>query len=98
MKPISRRYEFQSHFIRGGNIILPEVIIIENEVITWSKRKVYLIGMDIKSMAISDVSQIDISIGVIGTDFTIYGRGENMIKARNFSRNDALRIKKIIGK
>jgi len=96
MRP--RRYEFHSQFIRGGNPILPEVIIIENDIITWSKRKFYLIGMDIKSMAISDVSQIDISIGVIGTDFTIYGRGENTIKAHNFSRNDALRIKKITGK
>jgi len=98
MRNVSRRYEFHSQFIRGGNPILPEVIIIEHGIITWSKRKVYLIGMEIKSMAISDVSQIDISVGVVGTDFTIYGRGKNKIEAHNFSRDVALTIKKITGK
>ena len=98
MKHTLRRYEFQSQFLRGGNIILPETIIIQNGIVTWSKRKIYLIGQDIKSIAFDDISSFHISVGVIGTDFTIYGRGNDVIVAKNFSKGDALRIKKIIGK
>lgn len=92
----ARRYEFQSAITRGGNPILPEVIVIENGVITWSKRKVTLIGKDIKSMKIEEVTQMDLDVHVIGVDFIIYGRGNNTIEAHNFTEKDAMKIKTLL--
>jgi hypothetical protein len=97
-KYASRRYEFQSQFLRGGNVILPETIIIENGIVTWSRRKAYIFGHDVKSMTIGDISQMDISIGLISTNFTLFSKSKTKIEAHNFSKGDALFIKKIIGK
>ena len=96
LKYPSRRYEFQSQFLRGGNVVFPEVIIIQNGILTWSKKKIF--GMDIKSMEITDISGIDIAAGVLATTLTIYGRGKGKIEANNFSQRAALTIKKITGK
>lgn len=92
----ARRYEFQSALTRGGNLILPEVIVIENGVLTWSKRKITLIGKDVKAMKIDEITQMDLDIHIIGVDFTIYGRGDNKIEAHNFTEKDAMKIKQLI--
>lgn len=92
----SQRYEFQSQFIRGGNLILPEIVVIDNGVLTWSKRKINLIGKDVKSMKISDAQGMDIDKGIIVTNFTIFGKGNNTIECHNFSMDDAKKIKNLL--
>lgn len=91
----AQRDEFQSSIVRGGSII-PEIIVIEDGVLTWSKRKINLIGKDVKSVKVSEVTQMNLNIGIIGTDFTIYTKGNNTIEGHNFSKKDAMAIKKLL--
>ena len=91
----AQRNEFQSSIVRGGSII-PEIVVIEDGVLTWSKRKINLIGKDVKSVKVSEVTQMNLNIGIIGTDFTIYTKGNNTIEGHNFSKKDAMAIKKLL--
>jgi len=88
--------EFQSAFLRGGNILTPERIIITDDSVTWKKRNSFLIGTDSKTIPIDSIASIDIDQKLWGANITITSFGQDKIEAKNFTGADADRIKELL--
>ena len=89
-------YEFKSAITRGGRILTPDHIIIENNSIIWKRRNKYLIGHDSISIPIEKISSIELDDKYWGVDITINSFGGKSIVAKSFTGADAKRIKEIL--
>jgi hypothetical protein len=91
-------HRFTNDWKRGGNVLLQEHITLNDDEVTWSKKKNIIWGSDSKSIPINKVTQIDLDTSLVGTDITIRGKGFGYIKGSNFSKSDAKKIKSLIEK
>lgn len=91
-------YEFKSAITRGGGILTPEHIIINERTVTWRKRNKILIGVDSISIALDKISSVELDDKVWGVDITIHSFGGNLIFARCFTAGDAKKIKALLTK
>lgn len=91
------RHEFSSSVTRGGDIINPDKIIIEDGKVTWKKRSKILIGGETITIPIDKIESVDLQTGIIGSDIIIRGTGRGRIRAENFSTSDAKQIKSLLG-
>jgi len=89
-------YEFKSAITRGGGILTPDHIIIENNNVIWKRRNKYLIGYDSISIPIDKISSIELDDKYWGVDITITGYGGKSIFAKSFTGADAKKIKEIL--
>jgi len=91
------RVEFTSAVTRGGDIINPDVIIIDDGNVTWKKRSKILISGQSISIPLDKVASVDLQFGVIGTNIIIRSNGMGSIHAEYFTKSDAQEIKKLLG-
>ncbi len=89
-------YEFSSAITRGGNALTPEKIIINENVIIWKKRNKFLIGFDSITIPIHSISSVEIDQKIWGANISIYSLGSGKIIAKNFTGNDAKKIKALL--
>jgi hypothetical protein len=89
-------YKFKSAVTRGGGILTPEHIIINEKSVIWKRRNKFLIGMDSISIPIDKISSIELDDKYWGVDITINSFGGNSIFARCFTASDAKKIKTIL--
>jgi len=94
---VSQKYEFSSSAVRGGDVINPDRVIIENNVVTWKKKSKILIGGESRSIPLDKVSAVELQTGMVGTDITIRGNGYSAIHAKDFAKSDAAKIKSLLG-
>ena len=90
--------KFTSQIIRGGYWLTPYNIEIDDTHVRFTKRTKWLINVQEASIPLDKVSKVDIKPSLIGTDITIDSFGMGTIHAKNFSIDDAKRIKQIIEK
>lgn len=90
------RYTFRSAITRGGNILTPDIIIIDNDSITYKKRNKHLINIDSITVQISKISSVELDTSLWGTDIIIKTFGAGEIIGRKFSKFDAKEIRKLI--
>ncbi len=94
---LNLREEFSSAVTRGGDVINPDKIIIANGIVTWKKRSKILIGGDSISIPIDKVSTVELNVAIVGTDIIIRSNGSGTIRAENFTKSDAQKIKSLLG-
>lgn len=88
---------FRSSVIRGGGIIKPETIAINNESVIWAKRTNTLINKERIVIPINRISSVNIlPEKLIGTTIHIYSGMYGNIVATKFSLKDARTIKEIL--
>ncbi len=90
------RYVFRSAITRGGAILTPDIIVIDNETLTYRKRNKYLINVDTTTIPISKISSVKVDTSLLGTDIIIKSYGKGEIIVRKFTKSDAKKIKKLI--
>ena len=91
------RKEFSSSVSRGGDILNPDRIIIENGNITWTKRSKILIGSESITIPLDKVASVELKTAIVGTDIIIRSNGRGSIHAENFATSDAKEIKSLLG-
>jgi hypothetical protein len=87
---------FRSAITRGGAILTPDVIVIDNETLTYRKRNRYLINVDTTTIPISKISSVKVDTSLLGTNIIIKSYGQGEIIVRRFTKSDAKKIKKLI--
>jgi len=87
---------FKSAITRGGRILTPDIIIIDNDSITYKRRNKYLINVDSISVSISKISSVELDTSLLGTDIIIKTFGAGEIIGKKFSKSDAKKIRKLI--
>lgn len=92
----SDRITFKSAITRGGGIFTPDVIIIENDTVTYRKRNKYLINVDTVTVPISKISSVELNTSLWGTDIIIKTFGAGEIMGKNFTKSDAKEIRRLI--
>ena len=90
------QYEFKSAITRGGGILTPEHIIINERTVTWRKRNKILIGVDSISIALDKISSLELDDKVWGVDIKIHSFGGISIFAKCFNAADAKKIKALL--
>ncbi len=88
--------EFKSAVTRGGNIVLPEIITVTEQEVTWKKRNKILISSDSISIPITSISSVEIDTNIVGTTIKIKSNGQGEILGSNFTASDAKEIKRLI--
>jgi hypothetical protein len=89
-------HEFKSAITRGGSILTPDKIIIDQHTVTYEKRNKYLINVDTVSIPIQQISTVIIDTSILGTTIKIYSFGSGKIIVNKFTKVDAMSIKRII--
>jgi hypothetical protein len=89
-------YKFRSAITRGGPILTPEWIIIDEKTVTYRKRNRYLIDFDTITIPISKISSIEVHTGLIGSEIVIKSFGEGEIVTNKFTKSDAHEIKRLL--
>lgn len=85
---------FQTHFIRSGNLLRPDILTIKGDVLIVKKRNTNLLTNTEKIIPIRKVAGIQIQSHLIGTDVKIYGYSSELIaEVRGLSRSNALEIR-----
>lgn len=87
---------FNSSITRGGDVITPDIITINDREIIWKKRHKNVISSDSISIPLTSVSSIHIDSHILGTTITITSQGLGEIIAENFTASDAKEIKSTI--
>lgn len=87
---------FESQIIRGGSWLTPYIIEIDDTHVRFEKRTKWLVNKEQSSIPLDKVSCVNIKPSIVGTDITIESFGEGVIRAKNFSLNDAEEIKGIL--
>lgn len=87
---------FKSAITRGGNIIRPDVLIINNDSVTLRKRNTYLINCDTTTLPLQNISAVTLNTSLLGTDIIITSYGGEKIIGRKFSKSDAEQVRDII--
>lgn len=95
-KAAGHRHKFRAAITRGGGVLTPDVLIIDDESIIYRKRNKYLINTDTLTIPLSKVSSVKIDTSLLGTDIIITTFGSGEIIARKFSKSDAKEIRKLI--
>jgi hypothetical protein len=90
------QHEFKSAMTRGGGILTPEHILVNERTVTWRKRNKILIGFDSISIPLDKISSVELDDKVWGVDIKIHSFGGNSIFARCFTAADAKKIKAIL--
>lgn len=90
------QHEFKSAITRGGGILTPEQIIINERTVTWRKRNKILIGVDSITISLNKISSVELDDKVWGVDIKIHSFGGNSIFARCFTAADAKKIKALL--
>lgn len=89
-------HTFKSSIIRGGSILTPDIIIIEDDAVVYKKRNKYLINVDTITIPISKITSVELDTSLWGTDIIIKTQGMGKIVAKNFSKSDAKKIRNLI--
>lgn len=89
-------YTFKSAITRGGGILTPDIIIIDNDSVTYKKRNKYLINVDSITVPISKISSVELNTSLWGTDIIIKTFGAGEIIGNKFTKSDAKQIRKLI--
>lgn len=92
----NEEHKFKSAITRGGGILTPDIIIVDNDSVTYKKRNKYLINVDSISVPISKISSVELDTSLWGTDIIIKTFGAGEIIGRKFTKSDAKKIKKLI--
>lgn len=87
---------FKSAITRGGGILTPDIIIIDNDSVTYKKRNKYLINVDSITVPISKISSVELDTSLWGTDIIIKTFGAGEIIGNKFTKSDAKQIRKLI--
>jgi len=95
-KQENEKFEFRSAITRGGNILTPDIIIIDSKTVTYKKRNKYLINVDAVSIPISKIASVELDTSLWGTDIIIKSYGAGEIIGQKFTKSDAKKIKKLI--
>lgn len=91
-----KSYSFSSKFLLGGNVITPDKLTISTDIVCYKKRNKYLIGEDVFSINLKNISSVEIDRKLIYSDIYIKGYGGELITVKNFKINEAKKIKKLI--
>lgn len=89
-------YKFTSDITRFGPILTPYVIEIDDHYVRYSKRNRNLLNKDKKSMAIDQISEVEVDATLLGTKLTIRGYGESEIVVKRMNIQDAYAVQEII--
>jgi hypothetical protein len=89
-------YKFTSDITRFGPILTPYVLEINDDYIRYSKRNKNLLNKDKKSMAIDQISEIEVNSSLLGTNLIIRGYGESQIIIKRMNIQDAYAVQEII--
>ncbi len=89
-------YNFKSAITRGGGILRPDHIIINEKTVTWRKRNKIFIGVDSISISLDKISSVELDDKVWGVDIKIHSFGGNSIYASCFTASDAKKIKSLL--
>lgn len=89
-------YKFTSDITRFGPILTPYVLEINDDYIRYSKRNKNLLNKDKKSMAIDQISEIEVNSSLLGTNLIIRGYGESQIIIKRMNIQDAYAAQEII--
>ncbi|OFX24701.1 MAG: hypothetical protein A2033_09765 [Bacteroidetes bacterium GWA2_31_9] len=87
---------FKSAITRGGSVLTPDVIIVNDNAVTYKKRNKYLINVDSISILISKISSVELDSSLWGTDIIIKSVGAGEIIGKKFTKSDAKEIKRLI--
>lgn len=90
-------YSFQSSVSRGGEVLFPEHIYVNDYEVTWEKKS-GVFSKETKTIPINEVTQIDIKTTFLSASIVIRSKGYGQIKGEHFTKSDASRIKKLIEK
>jgi hypothetical protein len=88
-------HSFQSSVSRGGEVLFPEHIYVNDFEVTWEKKS-GVFSKDTKTIPIAEVTQIDIKTTLLSAIIVIRSKGYGQIKGEHFAKSDASRIKKLI--
>lgn len=89
-------YKFTSDITRFGPILTPYVLEIDDNYVRYSKRNKNLLNKDRKSMAIDQISEIEVNATLLGTTLTVRGYGDSEIIIRKMNVQDASAVQEII--
>jgi hypothetical protein len=89
-------YKFTSDITRLGPILTPYVLEIDDEYVRYTRRNKNLLNKDKKSMAIDQISEIEVNASLLGTTLTIRGYGESTIVIKKMNIQDAYAVQEII--
>ena len=90
-------HSFQSSVSRGGEVLFPEHIYINDFEVTWEKKS-GVFSKDTKTTPIDEVTQIDLKTTLMNATIIIRSKGSESITAEHFTKSDAKRIKMLIEK
>lgn len=90
------KYKFKSAITRGGNVLTPDIIIVDNDSVTYKKRNKYLINIDTITVPISKISSVELDTSLWGTDIIIKSFGAGEIIGKKFTKSDAKEISRLI--
>jgi len=90
------QYKFKSAITRGGGVLTPDIIVIDNDSVTYKKRNKYLINVDSITVPISKISSVELDTSLWGTDIIIKTFGAGEIIGKKFTKSDAKEIKRLI--
>jgi len=89
-------HRFTSDITRLGPILTPFVLEIDDHYVRYTRRNKTLINKDKKSMAIDNVSEVEVNATLLGTTLTIRGFGESEIIIPKMNIQDAYSAQEII--
>lgn len=89
-------YKFTSDVTRLGPILTPYVLEIDDYYVRYSRRNKNLLNKDRKTMAIDQISEIEVNASLLGTTLTIRGYGESEIIINKMNIQDAYKAEEII--
>lgn len=90
------QYKFKSAITRGGSVLTPDIIIVDNDSVTYKKRNKYLINVDTITVPISKISSVELDTSLWGTDIIIKTFGAGEIIGKKFTKSDAKEIRSLI--
>jgi hypothetical protein len=89
-------YKFTSDITRLGPILTPYVLEIDDHYVRYSRRNKNLLNKDKKSMALDQISEVEVNASLLGTTLTIRGYGESEIIIRKMNIQDAYAVQEIV--
>ena len=88
-------HSFQSSVSRGGEVLFPEHIYVNDFEVTWEKKS-GVFSKDTKTIPIAEVTQIDVKTTLLSASIIIRSKGYGQIKGEHFAKSDAMKIKRLI--
>lgn len=87
---------FHSNVLKGGSILTPETLTVEDGVVSWKKRNNNLISSTVVEIPMSEIASMKHNNKLIGSDLTIRSRGGDSIEAMGFNTKDIKRVLELI--